>query len=113
MMYRPTESACRDRYSRALPRMLLELFSFGSIFSSDCIITSMNPAIFLDRDGVIIENVDTYVRAWSDVAILPGSLEALARLKKSEFKIIVVTNQSVVGRGILTLSEAQLINDRL
>ena len=73
----------------------------------------MSRAIFLDRDGVIIENVDTYVRTWSDVVILPGSLEALARLRDSVYKIIVVTNQSAVGRGIITLAQAVQLNDRL
>ena len=73
----------------------------------------MDKAIFLDRDGVIIENVASYVRSWADVSILPGAVEALARLKTSPIKIIVVTNQSAVGRGILPLSEAHQINDRL
>jgi D-glycero-D-manno-heptose 1,7-bisphosphate phosphatase len=73
----------------------------------------MNRAIFLDRDGVIIENVDTYVRSWEDVAVLPGAFEALARLRNSRYKIVLVTNQSVVGRGIIPLREALEINDRL
>lgn len=73
----------------------------------------MNRAIFLDRDGVIIENVDAYVRSWSDVTILPGAVEALSRLCHSSYKIIIVTNQSVVGRGIITLGEAQSIQQRL
>ena len=38
----------------------------------------MLPAIFFDRDGVIIENRDDYVRSWEDVALIPGALEALA-----------------------------------
>jgi D-glycero-D-manno-heptose 1,7-bisphosphate phosphatase len=73
----------------------------------------MNPAIFLDRDGVIIENVDTYVRSWSDVVIYPEALSALARLSETTYKIIIVTNQSVVGRGIISISDAQAINQRL
>lgn len=73
----------------------------------------MNNAVFLDRDGVIIENVDTYVRSWSDVQILPGSLDALARLKSSPYKVVMVTNQSAVGRGIIQPSVAEEINKRL
>lgn len=73
----------------------------------------MNPAVFLDRDGVMIENVDTYVRAWSDVVIFPEAIRALARLRETDYKIIIVTNQSVVGRGIITAAEAQAINQRL
>jgi D-glycero-D-manno-heptose 1,7-bisphosphate phosphatase len=73
----------------------------------------MNRAIFLDRDGVIIENVDHYVRSWADVCFLPGSLPALASLASSSFKIVVVTNQAVVGRKILSLAEAWDLNNRI
>jgi D-glycero-D-manno-heptose 1,7-bisphosphate phosphatase len=68
-------------------------------------------AIFLDRDGVIIENRSEYVRGWSDVEILPGVLQALSRLH--DFKLVMVTNQSAVGRGLMTLDIAQEINNRL
>jgi len=73
----------------------------------------MFPAVFLDRDGVIIENVHTYVRSWDDVAFLPGSLEALARLAAGPYKVVMVTNQSAVGRGILQLAQAEAINVRI
>jgi D-glycero-D-manno-heptose 1,7-bisphosphate phosphatase len=73
----------------------------------------MNPAIFLDRDGVIIENVADYVRSWEDVKFLPGSLAALARLAGSIYKIVLVTNQSVVGRKILSLEQVWKINDQI
>jgi D-glycero-D-manno-heptose 1,7-bisphosphate phosphatase len=73
----------------------------------------MNNAVFLDRDGVIIENVESYVRSWEDVQILPGVLEALTRLNSSTYVIIFVTNQSAVGRGIIPLFAAEEINNRL
>lgn len=73
----------------------------------------MVPALFLDRDGVIIENREQYVRKWSDVAFIPGALQALASVKTSRFKIILVTNQSAIGRGIITASLAQEINQRM
>lgn len=73
----------------------------------------MFPAFFLDRDGVIIENVAAYVRSWADVTFLPGSLEALAFLARTPYKVVMVTNQSAVGRGILRLEEAEAINDRI
>jgi histidinol-phosphate phosphatase family protein len=73
----------------------------------------MFPAIFLDRDGVIIENVDQYVRSWADVVFLEGSIEALYKLSRSNYKIIIVTNQSVIGRGIIPLSDAEEINHKL
>lgn len=71
------------------------------------------PAIFLDRDGVIIENRANYVRSWDDVDIYPQALRALAAIRHSHYKIIMVTNQSAVGRGIISLAAAQAINERL
>ncbi len=73
----------------------------------------MKPAIFLDRDGVIIENRSSYVRSWDDVAIFGQALTALARVASSSYKIVVVTNQSAVGRGLITLETAWEINNRL
>jgi D-glycero-D-manno-heptose 1,7-bisphosphate phosphatase len=73
----------------------------------------MHPAVFLDRDGVIIENRSSYVRSWEDVKILPGALEALARLAAAPYLIIMVTNQSAIGRGLISLEQAWAINNRL
>ncbi len=73
----------------------------------------MNPAIFLDRDGVIIENRANYVRSWADVLIYPQALKALAAFSQTPFRIVIVTNQSAVGRGIITHKQAEHINNRL
>ncbi len=73
----------------------------------------MDPAIFLDRDGVIIENRENYVRSWKDVIVYPGAFAALALLKETNYRVVMVTNQSAVGRGIISLEEAQAINARL
>ena len=73
----------------------------------------MHPAIFLDRDGVILENCPGYVRSWAEVSIYPEALAALVRCKDSAYKIVLVTNQSAVGRGIIPLSAAEEINVRL
>lgn len=72
---------------------------------------NQHPGLFLDRDGVIIENRANYVRTWDDVEFFPQALAALARIRRSPYKIIVVTNQSAVGRGIISLATAQAIND--
>ncbi|MCA9916323.1 MAG: HAD family hydrolase [Anaerolineales bacterium] len=71
------------------------------------------PALFLDRDGVFIENRANYVRSWEDVEFFPQALAALARIREIPYKIIVVTNQSAVGRGILSLETAVSLNDRI
>jgi D-glycero-D-manno-heptose 1,7-bisphosphate phosphatase len=73
----------------------------------------MHPAIFLDRDGVIIENCPDYVRRWEDVYFYPQALQALASIRCSPYKIVIVSNQSAVGRGIISLETALQINQRI
>lgn len=73
----------------------------------------MLPAVFLDRDGVLIENRSDYVREWSQVTLLPQAVEALSGLHRAGLKVIVVTNQSAVGRGLMTIETAHEINNRL
>ena len=73
----------------------------------------MNSAVFLDRDGVIIQNRENYVRSWKDVEFLPSSLQALTLLSQTSYKIIIVTNQSAIGRGIITMEQAEEINQRI
>lgn len=71
------------------------------------------PALFLDRDGVFIENRANYVRSWEDVAFFPQALAALACIREIPYKIIVVTNQSAVGRGLMSLETAVHLNNRI
>ena len=73
----------------------------------------MKPAIFLDRDGVVIENRSNYVRSWKDVDIFPEAVRTLSLYASSPYLIVFVTNQSAVGRGIISLEAAQAINQRL
>ncbi len=69
-------------------------------------------AVFLDRDGVLIANVDTYVRTWADVRFLPGVFDALRRLASTAYAVVLVSNQSAVGRGLLAADDALDINAR-
>jgi D-glycero-D-manno-heptose 1,7-bisphosphate phosphatase len=73
----------------------------------------MFPALFLDRDGVIIENRSNYVRSWADVEIFPQALQALSLIKSTPYKIVIVTNQSAVGRGLVDIQSVHQINTRL
>jgi len=73
----------------------------------------MDPAIFLDRDGVLIENRPSYILRWEDVHLFPQALTALARATCSPWKIVLVTNQSAIGRGLISLEMAWEINRRL
>lgn len=75
--------------------------------------TAVQSAIFLDRDGVIIENRPEYVRSWADVEFLPHALTILARIAALPYRIIVVTNQAGVGRGIITQQTVAEINQKL
>jgi D-glycero-D-manno-heptose 1,7-bisphosphate phosphatase len=73
----------------------------------------VDPAIFLDRDGVLNENRADYVRNWSQVKIIPDAVRALRFPALQDYKIVIVTNQSAVGRGLISLETAQEINSRL
>lgn len=65
----------------------------------------LQPAVFLDRDGVI--NVEKgFIWEPEEFELAPGAVEALVLLRSAGYKLIVVTNQSGIGRGLYT--EAQL-----
>ncbi len=68
----------------------------------------LSPAVFVDRDGTIIEDRD-YCSDPNDVKVFPGVPEALRRLKSNGFKIIIITNQSGIGRGLLTLEQYRTV----
>jgi D,D-heptose 1,7-bisphosphate phosphatase len=59
------------------------------------------PAVFLDRDGTLIEHVP-YLADPKLVRLLPGAAEALKQLRRAGFARVLITNQSAIGRGILT-----------
>jgi len=68
----------------------------------------LSAAVFIDRDGTIMEDCD-YCSDPKDVRIFPGVLEALQRLKSRGFKLIVITNQSGIGRGLLKLDQYRAV----
>ncbi len=69
-------------------------------------------AVFLDRDGTIIEDV-AYLRNTEQVRLLPGAANAIKRLNASGFLAIVVTNQSGIARGLLSRNDYQLTERRV
>jgi D-glycero-D-manno-heptose 1,7-bisphosphate phosphatase len=70
--------------------------------------------VLLDRDGVINQRiVNGYVTRWKDFAFLPGALSALRVLRENGYKVLVVSNQSCVGRGLLSWGELQAITRRM
>jgi D-glycero-D-manno-heptose 1,7-bisphosphate phosphatase len=70
------------------------------------------PAVFLDRDGTVIEQVH-YLSDPDRVRLLPGAAGALRRLRDAGFALVVVTNQSAIGRGMLTVSRLGEIHDEM
>ena len=72
----------------------------------------MNKAVFLDRDGTLIEERN-YLRRPEDVVIFPGVGAALKRLQDGGFLLFIVSNQSGVGRGYFTMEEVDRVNRQL
>jgi D-glycero-D-manno-heptose 1,7-bisphosphate phosphatase len=58
--------------------------------------------VLVDRDGVINRDSDEYIKSVAEWEPLPGSLEAIADLTRAGFQVVVITNQSGVGRGLFS-----------
>jgi histidinol-phosphate phosphatase family protein len=71
------------------------------------------PVVLVDRDGVIIRDRPDYVKSWSEVELMPGVVDALAKLHRNGYRVAVVTNQSAIGRGIVSQEVVEDINRRL
>ena len=69
-------------------------------------------AVFLDRDGTIIEEKH-YLHRIEDVMIFPGAGRALAALQRAGLRLFMVSNQSGVGRGYFSLDDVRKVNDHL
>ncbi len=75
----------------------------------------MNRAVFLDRDGVINRKLPEgqYGTRWEDLEFLPGVEQAIASLKRAGFRVIVVSNQRCVAKGLLSLRDLGLIHRQM
>jgi len=71
-------------------------------------IDPLSPAIFIDRDGTIMQDAD-YCSDPQQVKIFPRVAEALRRLKSKGFKVIIITNQSGIGRGFFTVEQYRAV----
>lgn len=63
---------------------------------------SMKYTVFLDRDGVINKDSSDYIKSWSEFEFIPKSRKAIALLNKNGFQVIVITNQSLIGRNMIS-----------
>ncbi len=69
--------------------------------------------VFLDRDGVINVNRDDYVKSWSEFEFLPGAKDAIKMLNETNYWVIIVTNQSPIGRGIFDHNTLEEIHNKM
>ncbi len=69
--------------------------------------------VLLDRDGILNEDRPDSVTSPDELFVLPGAAAAVARLNRAGVRVVVVTNQSVVGRGIIDTATLERIHDRL
>lgn len=69
--------------------------------------------IILDRDGVINEDSDNYIKSPEEFIPLPGSLEAIARLHRAGYSVVVATNQSGIARGYFDVDTLNLMHEKL
>ncbi len=73
----------------------------------------IQPAIFLDRDGVINVNRSDHVKSWAEFEFLPGALDALRSLTQLSWPIVVVSNQAIIGRGYVSRETVDEIHARM
>lgn len=71
------------------------------------------PFIILDRDGVINYDSDDYIKSPEEFKVIPGALEAIAKLNQAGYQVLVATNQSGVARGLYTLATLEKIHVKL
>ncbi|MBI5893610.1 MAG: D-glycero-beta-D-manno-heptose 1,7-bisphosphate 7-phosphatase [Deltaproteobacteria bacterium] len=71
-----------------------------------------NPAVFLDRDGTINEDTG-YIDSPERLALIDGAASAIKKLNSKGFKVIIITNQSGVGRGYFSEEAADAVNKKL
>ncbi len=69
--------------------------------------------VILDRDGVINRDSADYIKSVDEWELLPGSLEAISRLKKAGYLVTIASNQSGIARGLFSEEELKQIHDKL
>lgn len=72
----------------------------------------LKPAVFLDRDGVVIEDLQ-YLGNADRVRLLPGAAETVAALNRAGWAVVIVTNQSGVARGLFTEADVDAVHAHL
>ncbi|MDX1803695.1 MAG: D-glycero-beta-D-manno-heptose 1,7-bisphosphate 7-phosphatase [Alcanivorax sp.] len=73
----------------------------------------MNKLVILDRDGVINEDSDAYIKTVEEWIPIAGSIDAIARLSRAGYTVVVATNQSGIGRGYYDVATLDAMHERL
>ena len=73
--------------------------------------TKFPGAIFLDRDGTVMEDAH-YIKSPDQVRLIPGAAAAVKRINDAKVRVIVVTNQSGIGRGMFTVQDYEAVKSR-
>ncbi|WP_272981244.1 D-glycero-beta-D-manno-heptose 1,7-bisphosphate 7-phosphatase, partial [Porticoccus hydrocarbonoclasticus] len=73
----------------------------------------MTKLVILDRDGVINQDSDNYIKTVDEWIPLPGSIDAIARLNRAGYSVVVATNQSGIGRGLFDLDDLEAMHEKL
>ena len=69
--------------------------------------------VILDRDGVINYDSAAFIKTPDEWKPIPGSVEAIAHLTQAGYRVVVATNQSGIGRGLLDMGALNAINDKM
>lgn len=71
------------------------------------------PLIILDRDGVINEDSDDYIKSAAEWQPIPGSIEAIAKLCNAGYSVVIATNQSGLSRGLFSLDDLEAMHRKM
>jgi D-glycero-D-manno-heptose 1,7-bisphosphate phosphatase len=69
--------------------------------------------IILDRDGVINQDSDAFIKSPAEWIAIPGSMEAIARLNQANYRVVVATNQSGIARGLFSMPTLNAIHQKM
>jgi D-glycero-D-manno-heptose 1,7-bisphosphate phosphatase len=73
----------------------------------------MPKLVILDRDGVINEDSDDFIKSPDEWQPIPGSLEAITRLNQANYRVVIATNQSGLARGLFTPDDLNQIHQKM
>ena len=84
------------------------------VISDNSILPGLLRTVFLDRDGVLNEKMPEgcYVSSWNEFHPLPGAVEAISRLNRAGLRVMVVSNQRGIAKGLYTAADVQEIHSR-